>query len=179
MTTFERQPIPWKSVSVSLIPGLIVVLQNLDIWHRVPRPLFILFPLLFLITMIVITLVLIGKEKGLSSVCLPAIGGLLWELDFVLFWYLNSPNNYLIDLLLVVSTLGCMIYAYKLNLKISKSALQFFAGFAVALMLITFLGIAKPANWLSFFTGVMFAWITKVVPVLALGLIFPWGFSLQ
>jgi len=163
--------ISWKEIGLCLLPGLILILQNSNIWKSTPRIFFILNPFLFLIVMILILIITIRKERGLSNLSLPAIGGLIWETNFILFGFINLVDTSLVDLFLFTLTIISSFVLYNSRKKFSKTMWWSLLGFTIILLSISSLGISKPANWFTFFTTEMFSWIIKIVPIFALGLL--------
>lgn len=162
----------WKRVGWSFLPPLLLVLQNLDIWRSTPRTIFILVPLIFLVVIISITASLIKSEHGVSNLCLPPIGSLIWETNFVLFWFFNSPNRSLITGLLFVATTILIFAVYRLGIKIPSVTGWLMSGFLVTLMFICLLGSELPVNGFFFYAATIYNWLIKVAPVAAVGLLF-------
>lgn len=158
----------WARVLLGLLPSLLVILQSVNIWRGIPRILFIIIPFIFLGIMLFIVVILI-KNKGVTDICLPVFGAMLWEVKLILGLYLNSPNAILLEFFLLVSTILCILALYKLKEKPSTLTWWLLIGFVVFIMLISLFGLDKPVNWLRYSISEITSWFIRVIPILVIG----------
>jgi hypothetical protein len=180
MKDSRSDPLSWKLVILSVLPGLILTLQNYGMYRVLPRstpywalPLCVVFYTIFAITVSFI------QKRKLELWIFPALGSSIFEMWWLYYIWDTQEEPIVVNLFLLAFTLCALIVLFRFRKMVSKIGIILFVIVPTAIILLGLLNTSKGTDFsLVIITSILY-WMIHFIPILTLGLFFVYEYGLS